>query len=246
MVAPGGPPPSGATKWLWLKSQTGVYSDNGSTLQTTNGGTIQQWNDQSGGSHNPNNAGGFGKPTLDTATTYNSNQTIRFGTAAQSLTIPSPSGVFNATDGAEWFITLKAVSANDAAQHPVMQFNASGSGQAGDRYPDSSGNLTTAFLRGGELSVGAPGVNVSSQFRVYNVRAKTNFVEVQLDGTVLLSSSAGFSPSLPNIGQWIGIDSVGGWFNGWIAEILIYVGHLNSTERSATLAYLQTGAGSPT
>lgn len=247
---PAGPPPSGATKALWYKSSTGVYSDNGTTLQTTNGGTIQQWNDQSGNGRNANNAGGFSKPSLDTGTTHNGNNSIRFGAAAMSLTIPVMNGVFNGTTGAEVFLVLKAVSANDAAQHPVLQFSANGGGGLGDRYPDSSGNLATAFGRQsppGFLSIGAPGVDISTQFRVYNVAAKTNFVQVQLDGTQLLSSTAAYTFSAPSTNaQWLGIDSVGGWFNGWVAEVLLYIGILNSTERAATVAYLQTGTGSPT
>lgn len=50
---------------LWLKADTGVYSDLGST-PATNGGSVEQWNDQSGNANNITQTTSFNRPVYTT------------------------------------------------------------------------------------------------------------------------------------------------------------------------------------
>lgn len=68
----GGPPPITSLLpnqvpglQLWLKADTGVFSDAGVTL-ATNGATVQQWNDQSGNGNNATQVTGAARPTYKT------------------------------------------------------------------------------------------------------------------------------------------------------------------------------------
>src|ERR1051325_2206475 len=51
---------------LWLKADTQVYNNAGTTL-ATNGQTVQQWNDQSGNGYNVSQATSGNRPTFVTA-----------------------------------------------------------------------------------------------------------------------------------------------------------------------------------
>src|ERR1051326_4075722 len=96
MVAPGGGgsvspilPTSIANLLAWWK-RGDFYSDNGSTLQTTNGGAVQQWSDSSGNGFHLNRTSN--RPTLDTGTTHLTKNTLHF----------DPSGGFQCLNFPTW------------------------------------------------------------------------------------------------------------------------------------------------
>lgn len=68
----------------WWKADAGTFSDAGSTPQTTNGGSIKQWNDQSG---NGNHLSSFGTsdPIYDTTDALNGHPVINCVTGAVGL-----------------------------------------------------------------------------------------------------------------------------------------------------------------
>lgn len=81
---PGLPPSSVSGLTLWLKADAGVYSDAGVT-PATDGNTVQQWNDQSGGGFNFTQATAGNRPTFKTSISAAGGQNVvRFGGATDN------------------------------------------------------------------------------------------------------------------------------------------------------------------
>lgn len=72
---------------LWLKADSGVYNDAGTTL-ATNGQTVQQWNDQSGNGNNATQSTSGSRPTYQTSV-LNSLPVIRLDGSDDSMQVPS-------------------------------------------------------------------------------------------------------------------------------------------------------------
>lgn len=239
-----GPPPSGANKIFWFQQNIGMFSDTaGTTPQSSNGGEVQHWADQSGNNHYAFNGAG-NSPKLDTGVTYLSNPTIRLGPSGlwwgTNGTITAPS------TGCDFWAVLKAVADTPTGYSTLV--GATKAGRDSTYYPGGSAggsNLEDGIGKDGSRVAFAPGVSISSQFRVYNTSAATNAKNVYLDGSNIYTSSS-FTYGWDATTLPIGSDGVGDWGNFWIAEMILYDAVLNSTERAATLNYLQTGSGSPT
>jgi hypothetical protein len=238
-------PPSGATKWVFLPIVGQKYSDFGSTLQTSNGGIVEQYSDTSGSGHHAIWVGGS-HTTLDTVNTYLGNATLAL-TGGQFLQIPSASG-FSGTTGAMLYIVLKATADNPGARKAACKFlNASGGGTfnsgVGLVYPNASGNVD-ARLGGDALNTFTPGISISGAFRVVTIAAKTNFCEVKHNGVLKYSDASHVWNDDGSVNR-LGIDEVAGGFDGNVACVILYNGIPNPTEQAVTDAYISTGTGSP-
>lgn len=230
--------------WTWHKRGTGMYSDAGTTLQTTNGGTIQQWNDQSGNGKHLSQGTSAARPTLDTGTQYLGNNTIRFdpSTAAQWF-----GWAFFALPGSTaidmWHI-VKASSDTPAANCTLMYAAKEGSGGSGmGHYPTTTGHIKDGTATNGQTDFGAAPVSLSSQFRVYNYVLDTSGLNVYLDNVSIYSDASGRSVSFNKIAAAIGSRAVDGGaehFDGWLAESFIFTSLRTPTERAGLYSYATT------
>jgi hypothetical protein len=241
------------SKWSWYKRGTDMFSDAGVTPQVTNGGSIQQWNDESGSTlgaiaHHATRTGA-GKPTLDTSVQYLGANTIKFAAASsQYFDLPTfggnPQQYFDTLNGAELFIVLKAVSSSPGLNRAAYKMATEGNGGAGTYYPASDGHIKDSFGDNGRTDVGVPPVSISSAFRIYNVSAKNGLFTARLDGSQIFTTST-YTFAMSHIAPYLGADD-GVFFDGWIAEVILYRAILTADQRALTYDYLTGNASDPT
>jgi hypothetical protein len=108
-------PPSSA-RVLWLKADAEVYNDAGTTL-ATDGETVQQWNDQSGSSHNVSQATSGSRPTFKTGVGPNGLDAVRFdGSIPTGLEVADHAD-FDLSGAVSMFAVLKITT------WPSLDFN---------------------------------------------------------------------------------------------------------------------------
>lgn len=238
--------PSGATRFFFLPMVGGKYSDFGSTLETTNGANLSQWGLSTaaavyvGGTH----------LTLDTGTTHLGNATVRFPGNA-FFQFGSLSG-FSGAVGAEIYSVLKADSDTTATDRPAWKFMGGGAphGGRGTGWPLSNANLRFSFASQNDVydrdpTTFTPPVSISSGFHLLNIKAKTNFYQVRIDG-VLVYSNTTHQFQLDNSTPRLGLDELSGvQFLGHQSGLVLYQGVLNSAETAQNEAYFMSGTGSP-
>ncbi|HBX50572.1 MAG TPA: hypothetical protein DEH02_05815 [Bacteroidales bacterium] len=235
------------TNKLWLRGDVGVYSDAGSTA-ATNGGTVQQWNDQSGNGYNVTQLVAANKPLFaSTSASFNNQSVLTFdGITATNdyLQNTAFTGIFGGS-GSQQVTTFAAVKQNSGDTEQAF-FEISN----GVTYNTGISNLmatTTAYSRmycaGGNdvtFNVGAlPNTSIHTQ---HKNSTHTYF----LNGTSVGAPRAGqgnFTNALTtlNIGT---IQNYGQWsLKGEMAEIIVYKLALNTTQRTIVENYLAAKYG---
>jgi len=236
------PPALPVTTNLWAHYQRGVglYKDSGTTLATTNGDLIKQWNDHSGnGRHATVQAPGDTTywPALDTVDNNLSIPSLRFhaqtpgGGSVECMLVPDMSAL---TEG-EIYIVIKTDNdpAASGGESGLWLFDTSANQS---HYPYTDGVIYDSFgstVR--QMSVN-PTPSLASAYRVYNVYSKTNDWQAFLDNTSIFSTgtnSVGFSAAP----RFAGTSS--GSFNmkGRICEVIIYSAKLSSGDRTSVYGY---------
>lgn len=241
------PPALSVTAGLWAHYQRGVglYKDSGTTLATTHGDLIKQWNDHSGNGRHavvyvPGDSTWW--PSLDLSTHPNlSIPTLAFpGTFASAghvvkMVLPDMS----ALTAGEVFIVIKTTAdpSTDAAYSGLWRMDTSG---FHCHYPYTDGNIYECW---GSTTRQIPGQNptpsLSAAFNVWNCFSATNDWGANLNNTSFATSASntvGFpGASLAFFG---GTDSLSYNMNGNIGELLIYDHKLSSTDRNTVYTYL--------
>lgn len=232
--------PVTAQLWAHYARGVGIYSDLGTTLQTTDGGTARQWNDSSGNGRHAT-GGSTTSPTLDLTHTYLSIPTIFApGSPSQWLNIPDMS----ALSELEVYITVKAGA--DPATGTFIGFWDMGSSASSSHYPYLDGNIYDSCGSTTRQTVGNPSPDLSSAFRQYNVFSR-NSASGDPDGDTalwraILDTSSIFSTttntvgcqSSPKIFRNRGNDDM----HGAIAELIIYTSKRTATQRADINTYL--------
>lgn len=253
----GGPaaPADGSHLLVWLRGDSNMYSDAGTTLVTANGSTVFQWNDLSGnGNHAVHNTGLFaldGSPTLETAG-LNSQNVVRFTAASkQTLTLPN---IFVALTSGEAFIVVKKVA--DPANTPdnvtaFWDFGADGGGGGLNSHVTySDGNIYEVFGSTARKSCGNPTPSFASTYRVYSVYSAPGDWQNFIDGSSFFSTGTntvqfpgnGAGPSGSstrcNLGSGHSSPSVNFYADMRVAEFLFYNHKLSGPDRSTVTTYL--------
>jgi hypothetical protein len=257
-----GPASFGANLKGWWKADAGVFSDaNGTIPQTTNGGAVINWSDQSGNGFNLigslNGQGVGANPTLAT-TGLNGKAAITFARASPSFYVNNAGGgVFNNFDwgSAAPTFSIWAVfnyTASLAANAIVVSWRG-----AGSTFGATDGIQFAGF--GSTTGVG-PQWNGNNQTSDKTVANSTNIALSQtFDGTTLTSyiGNAGAVPHTWAValsqtgaqfkGLYVGNRSdglgTGQNFDGVMSEIVILNKSANSTDRSNMQTYLCTTRG---
>jgi hypothetical protein len=222
--------------WAWYK-RGDFYSDAGSTLQTTNGGSVQQWSDSSGLGHHLSRT--TQKPTVDTGTTHLTKNTLHFspGGSFQALNFPAISNP--APSDGEYFLVAKAASDAPSTNRVVFELSVSGGG-SDTQFPTTAGHVKEGFAvhAADEHDCGAQ--TLANDFHVLNSCIDSaKVLETRLD-SVLIGN-----PSVPTYGfqqtAFLGTDGVVAHpWDGWIFELVIFTAKLSSGDRAGLYVYLTT------
>ncbi len=214
---------------LWLKGDTGTFSDAGCTTPTTSGGGIGCWQDQSGnGNH----------PTINDVPTYtpnaaNHNPVVRLDGTNDTLTWPSFTGGY--TQG-EMFLVWKS-------NRPAGQDN--GFRDFGTSrniilmYPSSSGWIVDDFGSSTQKYI-TPNKDIS-RYHLYSTSSKPGAWAAYMNGQVAASSGANtvqFEPTTLRLGQFFT-----SYFSGDIAEVILYNQVLTDSSRIRLESYLSLKYG---
>jgi hypothetical protein len=232
----------------WLKA------DNGITFGT--GSSVASWTDMSGNGNNATQATSSAQPIL-TNGAINGLPSINFNGTNQCLVLPA--GFANYTAGATIFIVTNPTNLVEKARWLSLG-NGGPSGLFGDgefgfyEYPTDSQSIPYVISSSGGDSSVASSVT-QNQYQVIETiqngsagtgNAYTNGLPpIQTAGT--LNAIANVTRNTNLIGQYTG---GGNFFQGYIAEILIYNVALTASQRAAIETYLiqryQLGTQIPT
>lgn len=238
--APGGA--SGNLRW-WLKANSGVFTDNGTT-SASDGQNVQQWNDQSTVVNHARQTTGANKPVYRTGV-INGNPVLRFSSDQflDALSAPGVSAtesfymflVFRqnsyvaggTTDGAGTFIVDRTTATNNLMSFKMVNT---------DKFfyqkrNDAGGSLT------GPVSVTSAPTNVFTTIDYFR-NTGTNYgiyINGRLDATSGGDSESITGPSL-RIGRHA--TSTNGGLNGDLAEVVLYNANLTADARQRIESYL--------
>lgn len=223
---------------LWLKGDTGLYTDAGTTPAVNHGDLIQQWSDQSGNGNHATQATSGNRPTLSTATVNGKNVVAFDAASAQFLALPD---LFNGATSGEIFFVVKT------AVHPPVNtaytgwcvFGSNPGGALPAHFPYTDGVVYDSWGLNVRSTVGDIG-NLATNYFVYNVYTNTNDWRVFKNKAFIKEETTfavvGWTPT-PLIGQ--SEPELGNYyFNGSIAEIVAFSRKLTDSERDEINNYL--------
>src|SRR5207249_2462345 len=206
---------------LWLKAETGV------TRQDTNN-SVDYWLDQSGNHADASQATAANQPLwVDGA--INGRPAVRFDGANDYFVLPN---FLNGTTQAEAFVVLKATVDAPTDAHGLWRVGGAG----GDYYPSSDGMIYESFGATTTYVVGNPAQPLD-QYHLYNAAGKAGEWTARINGLIQYSTTNntyGYYTA-PVLGAWGST-----YFDGAVAEVLIYNRVLSAAERDAVNSYLNS------
>ena len=209
---------------LWLRADQGVLTDG------TPGNAILRWQDQSGNGNHASQLAVANRPVLAT-NAISGEAAVRF-TAAQKHTL-SFLNVMQGAVAAEIIIRVKASAITYSADNGLWKWSASGAA-----YPGRTGTLTDGTASNANQLQGIPVLSLD-QWRTYAISAAAGQWISRIDGVEQYRAAANTVAfvSAPLLGT-----NGSAWFDGDIAEILIYDRTLGTAEREQLTRYLDARA----
>lgn len=218
------PAPGGviANLRVWLKANTGVYSDAGTT-PAVNGGSVQQWKDQTQLGNNATNTGSptFYSPAAASSSLINYNPTVYYdGTSGHSLTY-NVSGQYTIFTMSRMEGTLNRRLFSSIASNYLLSY--------------WNGLEDVWYLNGSPSFLS--GITATTTPRLYaTIRSSGGGYQMLKNGASLYAGSgAGDPPMQFSMGN-------GGQSNessrAFVSESIIYDRNLNATELNAVQSYL--------
>lgn len=235
----GGPslPVSGAL--LWVRSDLGVYEDTGATDPAEPSDEIAVWQDQSGnGNHLTQFSTSGVRPSLDSGTTHLGRNTVRFTAAGiERMNIPD---MFDGLSEAEVFATLKMVADPAASSASAGLWTLNNGSAFHTHHPWTDGVIYDNTFSTTRKTVG----NVTpalTNWHVYSIRSASGDWEAYIDNTSVFSTGTN-TVELPAGTSTLGMSAnFSHFFDGWIAELVIYPFTLDSTQRGDVYDFLANG-----
>jgi hypothetical protein len=220
---------------LWLKSDTGVYSDAGVTL-ATNGQGVQEWHDQSGNGNHATQSTPGNRPVLVTSA-INSLPAIDFDDAGpQYFDLGGP--MSGATAGSI-FVVIKVNNDPPNAQirSGLWDFSAT---DFNTHYPFTDSVVYDGWGATVRKTVGDVTPSLSSTYRIYNVTSGSADWRARLDGLVVFTTTSNtvtFRASGTKLGQ---SNSALYCLDGRVAELFAFDSVLSDSDRFDMFDYLNT------
>lgn len=209
---------------LWLKADAGCFA-----------GNINVWVDQSGNGNNAVLSSSI-QPML-VANVINGRPVVHF-TATNSTALGVPSLLASAAS-AEAFVVLRVVTNQPTSDRYLWNFGANSS--RGTVYPHTSGGgvlsyaIEDNFGSTNQLVVGLPIIPIT-QFHLYDSASQLWSWTCWMNGLEMFSTTNTNVPAFQD--SEIGGAETLGFFDGDIAEILIFDSALTSAERDTVGIYL--------
>ncbi len=207
---------------LWLRADAGVPSV---------AGRVVAWYDQSGNGNDATQINTNNQPVL-IANVVNGRPVMRFTqTGAQRFRLPN---VMSGATAGDAFVIVKASGYNDGKARGLWTFGASGS-----VYTHNDGTLYDDFATNSLVPMGLPRT-VLNAFNLYNVTGTSSQWMNRFNGTIYAQRNGNtvFFNSSPTLGVGLGL-----YFDGDIAEVLVYDRLLTDQERDTVGNYLATKYG---
>jgi alpha-tubulin suppressor-like RCC1 family protein len=214
---------------LWLRSDFGAVQDNGSS-------SVTKWLDESGNG-NDGTCDPTGRPVLLSGR-MNGKPTIHFNGTNDVVSVPSfLRGIATAVDG---FVVLRTGGDSSNGLHGLWSFGANWVNRK--FYPDADGTISDDFGTGNIYYGMRPPAGVHlSEPHLYNVVSQPGEWTARINQQIIATTSSfnvDFYPWGPNIGYGGGWNGVYTYFEGEIAEVLIFNRGLSQAERTAVSNYL--------
>ncbi len=206
---------------LWLASDSGV---------DTSGGKVSEWFDKSGNSNNATQSTSADEPSYQ-ASVINSKPALSFDGTSTYLALPSAASLGLQNSDYEMFIVAKSSSSS-------LQFVEGGT--AGNYELQLNGSSGARFIPAGSnyLDEGNSNDYTNGLAHIFELKASSSEGIIRVDGSaggyVLSNTQSSDAGNLV-----IGRRGDGSYFfNGDIAEIIIYNANLTSSQRLAVANYL--------
>jgi hypothetical protein len=226
--------PSGAVPltiddlWLWLRADKGI---------TLNGGDVAAWADQSGNGRDFAQATAGKQPLLEAAG-IGGMPSIRF--AATTGDLVSATG-FSGPTSAEVFIICQ--HDDDPPVTGLGGLWDFGSSNNHNLVPFTDGLIYDGFGSNARKDTAVNPVPSFTSPRVYSVRTASGAWSNHLDGVQLYTTATNTVGwrSTPTIGQ--GTTGGGSFYNGMVAELVLFGRIIDADERTAMIGYLNARYG---
>ncbi len=202
---------------------------------TSASSAVSSWGDVSGFDNDASQSTSANQPTL-VSNSMNGNPVIRFDGTNSKLTLPTSATLGIQSNPYEMFIVAKSSSSN-------VQFLIAGGYENFEYHLNGAAGARFIPLNSTFIDKGSAGNYADGNAHVFSARASSSGGAVRVDGTDGGTSSADILSSNSGALQ-LGVRSDGTYyFNGDIAEVILYNTNLSTSDRSTVEHYLANRYG---
>ncbi len=202
---------------------------------TSSGSAVSNWGDVSGFDNDASQNTSANQPTL-ISNSMNGNPVIRFNGTNSKLTLPTSATLGIQSNPYEMFLVAKSSSSN-------VQFLFAGGATEQFEYHLNGVGARFIPITSTYLDLGTAGNYTDGNAHIFSARASTSGGAVRVDGIDGGTSLANILSSNSGALQ-LGVRSDGTYyFNGDIAEVIIYNTNLSTSDRSTVEHYLANRYG---
>ena len=214
--------------FLWLKA------DIGAVQQSTNN-TVMTWLDQSGSGNNASQGTAANQP-LYVTNVLNGFPVVRFNATNQDgFDLPA---VLSNTTNSEAIVVLRTAVARPGVTRTMWNFGANGTG-----YPNTDGTIGDSFASTTVNNIGCPAQPLT-QYHVYEVASQTGLWEAWINGQIQFATTNNTYYTTVSYGPSLGwFNQHGNYFDGDIAEVMMFNRMLTGNERQSVNNYLNLKYG---
>lgn len=228
-----------AAKWITPSAPiptTGLVgwwdADDATTFTYSSGTVVSEWRDKSGGGHHLGQGTVGNQPSRNG--TQNGHPTVTFNGTSHSLTTPS----WAMTKPVNVFVVARDTTGTESTQRTLFMPY-----QDGRIYSTSGGNGEVATYQGSTMTAGAWGASHRLVAAVFNDTAS----KLAVDGAAYTTGAGGgilfSSGNTTALGRHNATATE--FWQGDVAELLVYGRELSTVERQQVETYLHTKWGTP-